>query len=87
MRKRASWCQPCLMQMPNIKQAAQLFADDLVVCLVSIDKSGKKLRDFLVRSAYPHFHKTVGWTEYLCASLILKGQELFLQQGTNGVLY
>ena len=38
----ASWCQPCLMQMPNIKQAAQLFADDLVVCLVSIDKSGKE---------------------------------------------
>ena len=38
----ASWCQPCLMQMPNIKQAAQLFADALVVCLVSIDKSGKE---------------------------------------------
>ena len=38
----ASWCQPCLMQMPNIKQAAQMFADDLRVYLVSIDKSGKE---------------------------------------------
>lgn len=38
----ASWCQPCLMQMPNIKQAAQMFSEDLMVYLVSIDKSGKE---------------------------------------------
>lgn len=38
----ASWCQPCLAQMPNIKLAAQTFADDLRVYLVSIDKSGKE---------------------------------------------
>jgi len=39
----ASWCQPCLMQMPNIKQAAQMFSEDLMVHLISIDKSGKEL--------------------------------------------
>jgi thiol-disulfide isomerase/thioredoxin len=38
----ASWCQPCLMQMPNIKQAAQMFSKDLMVHLISIDKSGKE---------------------------------------------
>ena len=38
----ASWCQPCLMQMPNIKQAAQMFSEDLMVHLISIDKSGKE---------------------------------------------
>ena len=38
----ASWCQPCLAQMPNIKQAAQMFADDLRIYLVSIDKSAKE---------------------------------------------
>lgn len=38
----ASWCQPCLMQMPNIKQAAQMFPNDLMVHLISIDKSGKE---------------------------------------------
>lgn len=38
----ASWCQPCLMQMPNIKQAAQMFSKDLMVYLISIDKSGKE---------------------------------------------
>lgn len=38
----ASWCQPCLMQMPNIKQAAKIFSKDLMVYLISIDKSGKE---------------------------------------------
>ena len=38
----ASWCQPCLMQMPNIKQAAKMFSKDLMVYLISIDKSGKE---------------------------------------------
>ena len=38
----ASWCQPCLMQMPNIKLAAQMFPEDLMVHLISIDKSGKE---------------------------------------------
>ena len=30
------------MQMPNIKQAAQMFSEDLMVHLISIDKSGKE---------------------------------------------
>ena len=38
----ASWCQPCLVQMPNIKLAAQMFPNDLTVALVSMDKSGKQ---------------------------------------------
>ena len=38
----ASWCQPCLVQMPNIKLAAQMFPNDLIVALVSMDKSSKQ---------------------------------------------
>jgi thiol-disulfide isomerase/thioredoxin len=38
----ASWCQPCLAQMPNIKLAAQTFSKDLRIYLVSIDKSAKE---------------------------------------------
>ena len=38
----ASWCQPCLVEMPNIKMAAQMFPNDLVVALVSMDKSPKQ---------------------------------------------
>ena len=38
----ASWCEPCLQQMPNIKMAAQMFPEDLVVVLVSMDKESKQ---------------------------------------------
>ena len=38
----ASWCEPCLKQMPNIKMAAQLFPDDLKVVLVGMDKTSKQ---------------------------------------------
>ena len=37
----ASWCQPCLVEIPNIKLMAQMFADDLDVLLVSMDKTSK----------------------------------------------
>lgn len=38
----ASWCQPCMVQMPNIRYAAQAFRDDLAVCLVGMDKNRKQ---------------------------------------------
>ena len=38
----ASWCEPCLQQIPNIKMAAQMFPEDLVVVLVSMDKESKQ---------------------------------------------
>ena len=38
----ASWCQPCLIEIPNIKLMAQMFADDLDVLLVSMDKTSKE---------------------------------------------
>ena len=38
----ASWCEPCLQQMPNIKMAAQMFPEDLAVVLVGMDKTSKQ---------------------------------------------
>ena len=38
----ASWCQPCMAQMPNIRYAAQEFRDDLVVCLIGMDENRKQ---------------------------------------------
>lgn len=38
----ASWCQPCMAQMPNIRYAAQEFRDDLAVCLIGIDENRKQ---------------------------------------------
>ena len=38
----ASWCEPCLIEIPNIKLMAQMFRDDLDVVLVSLDKTSKE---------------------------------------------
>ena len=38
----ASWCPPCLEEIPNIKLMAQMFPDDLDVVLVSMDKTSKE---------------------------------------------
>ena len=38
----ASWCTPCLIEIPNIKLMAQMFPDDLDVVLISMDKTSKE---------------------------------------------
>ncbi|MBR1410004.1 MAG: TlpA family protein disulfide reductase [Prevotella sp.] len=38
----ASWCTPCLIEIPNIKLMAQMFPDDLEVVLVSMDKTSRE---------------------------------------------
>ena len=38
----ASWCQPCMVQIPNIRYAAQEFRDDLVVYMIGMDENRKK---------------------------------------------
>ena len=38
----ASWCEPCLIEIPNIKLMAQMFSEDLDVVLVSLDKTSRE---------------------------------------------
>ncbi len=38
----ASWCQPCMAQMGNIRLAAEMFNEDLVVCMVGMDENRKQ---------------------------------------------
>ena len=38
----ASWCQPCMVQIPNIRYMAQEFRDDLVVYMIGLDENRKK---------------------------------------------
>ena len=47
----ATWCPPCVEEMPSLNQFAQTMAKDGVVVLgVSIDRSEKAYRDFLTRN-------------------------------------
>lgn len=38
----ASWCQPCMAQMGNIRLAAEMFNEDLAVVMVGMDKNRKQ---------------------------------------------
>ena len=38
----ASWCQPCMAQMGNIRLAAEIFNEDLLVCMISMDENRKQ---------------------------------------------
>lgn len=38
----ASWCQPCMAQMENIRLAAEMFNEDLQVCMIGMDENRKQ---------------------------------------------
>jgi thiol-disulfide isomerase/thioredoxin len=38
----ASWCQPCMAQMGNIRLAAEMFNEDLQVCMIGMDENRKQ---------------------------------------------
>ena len=50
----ASWCQPCLAQMENIRLAAEMFNEDLQVCMIGMDENRKQwwstIKEFEMRN-------------------------------------
>jgi len=47
----ATWCQPCIEEIPSLNRFQQRFAKDGVVVLgISVDKDEKAYRDFLARA-------------------------------------
>jgi len=50
----ASWCRPCLKSFPNLHAVVDRHQDRGVVLLViSLDKTAKRARDYLVDNGYP----------------------------------
>ena len=35
----ASWCVPCMKEMPNIQQAQRMFPEDFICCAITLDKN------------------------------------------------
>ncbi len=47
----ATWCEPCIVELPSLNEFQQRFANSGVVVLgISIDKDEKAYRDFLTRA-------------------------------------
>ena len=50
----ATWCRPCLKSFPNLHAVVDRHQDRGVVLLViSLDKTAKRARDYLVDNGYP----------------------------------
>lgn len=54
----ATWCPPCVKELPNLAQFSQLQGDAVRVIGVSVDASPQDVRKFLQRKQLPY---TVAW--------------------------
>lgn len=49
----ATWCSPCLKSFPNLHAVVEQYDESAVVLIVvSLDKSAKRARDYLVENNY-----------------------------------
>ena len=49
----ATWCSPCLKSFPNLHDVVERNKDQgVVLLLVSLDKTAKRARDYLVENGY-----------------------------------
>lgn len=49
----ATWCSPCLKSFPNLHEVVGAHDEhDVVLLVVSLDKSEKRARDYLVENGY-----------------------------------
>lgn len=49
----ATWCPPCLAEMPNIATLYQDTQNDVEFVLISVDKDREKARDWIDKKQYP----------------------------------
>ena len=50
----ATWCPPCVGEMPEIEALSQAYPDDLVVLGVSLDESEEDVRAFVEENGYTY---------------------------------
>ena len=50
----ATWCGPCVSEMPDIEKLANAYPDDLVVLGVSCDDSEKTVQSFVEEMGYTY---------------------------------
>lgn len=50
----ATWCPPCVEEMPDIQALSEAYPDDLVVLGVSVDENEALPKDFVEKQGYTY---------------------------------
>ena len=64
----ATWCAPCLAELPHLRQLDERFDDDFVILSVAFDAiQRRQLRSFLLRHdmSWPQVHEPTGVDSHL----------------------
>jgi len=48
----ATWCGPCVDEMPDIQKISEAYPDDLVVLAINCNESEDRVRDFISSNSY-----------------------------------
>lgn len=73
----ATWCMPCLREMPNLRQVRQLFSEDeFAIVAINMDESPSEAGDFIRNQRFP-------WTNYHFQDPVGFRSEFATQHGLN----
>ena len=64
----ATWCPPCVAEMPDIQRLANDHPDDLVVIGVSLDEAQEIVEEFVEANGYTYTF-AMDWTYEICGIL------------------
>ncbi|MEZ5277798.1 MAG: TlpA disulfide reductase family protein [Opitutaceae bacterium] len=92
----ATWCQPCLIELPNVIQAYQDFhADGFEIIGISLDSSRERLEGFIESNqmVWPQYFDGKGWMNALAqkyavqsipATYLLDGEGVIIAKNLRG---
>jgi cytochrome c biogenesis protein CcmG, thiol:disulfide interchange protein DsbE len=83
----ATWCPPCIFEMPSLSEFARsLQPHGVVVLAVSIDEENRSYRDFLERLQPPFLTTRAGGSDLASEFGTVKVPETYIIDGTGRVL-
>ncbi len=87
----ATWCKDCLIELPGIEKAKEIFKDNDIVFLQISDEEPKKIQEFInkknIKSGFYHLNtssKKIGIYYYPTVYVINKKGEIIFKETEGG---
>ena len=82
----ATWCEPCIRRLPDLREMAEQFGSDLQILGVSVDEDLNTVREFITQEPLPWEHWYVGQDSEFDRQWRLKGIPTYVLIDENGVV-